>query len=74
MRVMVYHNVARDGAGCHLGFDGYQLDHPLVPDSLRTPACSTAARLNSRIAEAALEAFNPGPGRRPAGAGHRYPC
>ena len=32
MKVTVYHNVALDGAGRHLGIlDGYQAEHPVTP-------------------------------------------
>jgi hypothetical protein len=62
MRVTVYHNVARDEAGRHLHFDGYQPGHPLVPvftyDALLLDGGLPELL---RIAEAAFEAFNADP-------------
>ncbi len=62
MRVTVYHNIARDDAGHHRGFDGYQPGHRLVA----VFTCD-AGLLDGgppellRIAEAAFCAFNADP-------------
>ncbi len=62
MRVIVYHNVARDDAGHHAGFDGYQPGHPLVPVfTYDTELLDGGLPELLRVAEAAFEAFNADP-------------
>jgi hypothetical protein len=59
MHVTVYHNVARDEAGHHLGFDGYQPGQPLVPVFTYNAELLDGALPELRlVAEKAFEAFN----------------
>jgi hypothetical protein len=63
MRVIVYHNVARDQNDRHINFDGYQHGQPLVPvfayDVVLLDGGLPELML---IAERAFEAFNLPPG------------
>lgn len=62
MRVTVYHNIARDKAGHHLGFDGYKPGQALVPVfAYDTDLLDGGLTELLRIAEAAFEAFNADP-------------
>jgi hypothetical protein len=58
MRVTIYHNTAADGSGRHIGYDGYEPGHPLVPVFTYT----TVPADPQAVAEAAFEAFNADPG------------
>lgn len=63
MHVTVYHDVARDGAGSHLGLDSYQSDHPLALGFTQDADLLDGSPPElAPIAEPALEAFNAGPG------------
>lgn len=59
MRVIIYHNVARDQHGRHINFDGYQPGQPLVPVfAYDVELIDGAVPELRRIAEQAFEAFN----------------
>jgi len=62
VRVTIFHNVARDGHGRRIGFDGYQPGQPLVPVfayDVEVPGGGMPGLL--LIAEDAFEAFNADP-------------
>lgn len=62
MHVTVYHNVARNEAGHHLGFDGYQPGQPLVPVFAYDLGLLDGGMPELLlVAEAAFEAFNADP-------------
>ena len=62
MHVTVYHNVARDEAGHHLGFDGYQPGQPLVPVfTYNAELLDGGLPELMLVAEKAFEAFNLSP-------------
>lgn len=59
MRVIIYHNVARDQQGRHINFHGYQPGQPLVPVFAYDVELLDGGLPELRhIAEQAFEAFN----------------